>query len=142
MAFGSGGIFGVGLGGSIEKLFYLPEAHTDFILAVIGEEMGFIGVALTVTAFGWLVLRMIMIGNQAARLERYFSSLVAYGVSVWIGVQSLINMGVNVGLLPTKGLTLPLLSFGGSGLMMNCLAIGVLFRIDYENRVLMRGMSL
>ncbi len=142
MAFGSGGIFGVGLGGSIEKLFYLPEAHTDFILAVIGEEMGFVGVALTVAAFGWLVLRMIMIGNQAARLERYFSSLVAYGVSVWIGVQSLINMGVNVGLLPTKGLTLPLLSFGGSGLMMNCLAIGVLFRIDYENRILMKGMSL
>jgi cell division protein FtsW len=104
--------------------------------------MGFVGVALTVAAFGWLVLRMIMIGNQAARLERYFSSLVAYGVSVWIGVQSLINMGVNVGLLPTKGLTLPLLSFGGSGLMMNCLAIGVLFRIDYENRILMKGMSL
>jgi cell division protein FtsW len=142
MAFGRGELFGVGLGGSIEKLHYLPEPHTDFILAVIGEEMGFLGVALTVAAFGWLTLRMIMIGNQAARLERYFSALVAQGVAIWIGVQALINMGVNVGALPTKGLTLPLLSFGGSGLMMNCLAIGLIFRIDYENRALMKGINL
>ncbi|MDP4835918.1 MAG: putative lipid II flippase FtsW [Burkholderiales bacterium] len=142
MAFGLGGLFGVGLGDSIQKLHYLPEPHTDFILAVIGEEMGFIGVAVTVAAFGWLTLRMIIIGNQAARLERYFAALVAQGVAIWIGVQALINMGVNVGALPTKGLTLPLLSFGGSGLMMNCLAIGVIFRIDYENRALMKGINL
>ncbi|MBT6530666.1 MAG: putative lipid II flippase FtsW [Betaproteobacteria bacterium] len=142
MAFGRGELFGVGLGGSIEKLHYLPEPHTDFILAVIGEEMGFLGVAFTVTSFGWLTLRMIMIGNQAARLERYFSALVAQGVAIWIGFQALINMGVNVGALPTKGLTLPLLSFGGSGLMMNCIAIGLIFRIDYENRALMKGVNL
>ena len=142
MAFGLGGLFGVGLGDSIQKLHYLPEPHTDFILAVIGEEMGFVGVAVTVAAFGWLTLRMIMIGNQAARLERYFAALVAQGVAIWIGVQALINMGVNVGALPTKGLTLPLLSFGGSGLIMNCLAIGVIFRIDYENRALMKGVNL
>ena len=104
--------------------------------------MGFLGVVFTVTSFGWLTLRMIMIGNQAARLERYFSALVAQGVAIWIGFQALINMGVNVGALPTKGLTLPLLSFGGSGLMMNCIAIGLIFRIDYENRALMKGVNL
>ena len=142
MAFGRGELFGVGLGASIVKLYYLPDPHTDFILAVIGEETGFLGVTLTVAAFGWLTLRMIMIGNQAARLERYFSALVAQGVAIWIGVQALINMGVNLGALPTKGLTLPLLSFGGSGLMMNCLAIGLIFRIDYENRALMKGINL
>ena len=142
MAFGRGELFGVGLGASIVKLYYLPDSHTDFILAVIGEETGFLGVALTVAAFGWLTLRMIMIGNQAARLERYFSALVAQGVAIWIGAQAFINMGVNLGVLPTKGLTLPLLSFGGSGLMMNCLAIGLIFRIDYENRALMKGINL
>jgi cell division protein FtsW len=135
-------LFGVGLGASIVKLYYLPDSHTDFILAVIGEETGFVGVTLTVAAFGWLTLRMIMIGNQAARLERYFSALVAQGVAIWIGAQAFINMGVNLGVLPTKGLTLPLLSFGGSGLMMNCLAIGLIFRIDYENRALMKGINL
>ena len=142
MAFARGELFGVGLGSSIVKLYYLPDSHTDFILAVIGEETGFLGVALTVAAFGWLTLRMIMIGNQAARLERYFSALVAQGVAIWIGAQAFINMGVNLGVLPTKGLTLPLLSFGGSGLMMNCLAIGLIFRIDYENRALMKGINL
>jgi cell division protein FtsW len=142
MAFGRGELFGVGLGASIVKLYYLPDSHTDFILAVIGEETGFVGVTLTVAAFGWLTLRMIMIGNQAARLERYFSALVAQGVAIWIGAQAFINMGVNLGVLPTKGLTLPLLSFGGSGLMMNCLAIGLIFRIDYENRALMKGINL
>ena len=142
MAFGRGELFGVGLGASIVKLYYLPDSHTDFILAVLGEETGFVGVTLTVAAFGWLTLRMIMIGNQAARLERYFSALVAQGVAIWIGAQAFINMGVNLGVLPTKGLTLPLLSFGGSGLMMNCLAIGLIFRIDYENRALMKGINL
>lgn len=142
MAFARGELFGVGLGASIVKLYYLPDSHTDFILAVLGEETGFLGVALTVASFGWLTLRMIMIGNQAARLERYFSALVAQGVAIWIGAQAFINMGVNLGVLPTKGLTLPLLSFGGSGLMMNCLAIGLIFRIDYENRALMKGINL
>ncbi|MDA1331096.1 MAG: putative lipid II flippase FtsW [Proteobacteria bacterium] len=142
MAFAEGGFFGAGLGHSIHKLYYLPDPHTDFILAIIGEELGFVGVAVTVAAFGWLILRMIVIGNQAARLERYFSALVAQGIAIWFGLQALINMGVNLGALPTKGITLPLLSFGGSGLMMNCLAIGVIFRIAYENRALMRGVNL
>lgn len=142
MAVGRGGLFGVGLGASVGKVFYLPDAYTDFILAVIGEELGFVGVAATVGAFGWLTLRMIMIGNQSARLERYFPALVAQGIAIWIGIQAFINIGVNVGALPTKGITLPLLSFGGSGLMINCLAIGLIFRIDYENRVLMKGINL
>ncbi|MFZ9962563.1 MAG: putative lipid II flippase FtsW [Burkholderiales bacterium] len=141
MAFGRGGLFGVGLGGSVEKLFYLPEAHTDFILAVVGEELGFLGVAITITAFAWLVFKMVAIGNQAARLERYFPALVAQGAAIWLGAQAFINMGVNVGMLPTKGLTLPLLSFGGSGLMMNCLVLGIVARIDIENRQLLRGVN-
>jgi len=141
MAFGRGGLFGVGLGGSVEKLFYLPEAHTDFILAVVGEELGFLGVAITITAFAWLVFKMVAIGNQAARLERYYPALVAQGAALWLGAQAFINMGVNVGMLPTKGLTLPLLSFGGSGLMMNCLVLGIVARIDIENRQLLRGVN-
>jgi cell division protein FtsW len=142
IAFGRGEWFGVGLGASVEKLFYLPEAHTDFLLAVIAEELGFVGVAATVGAFAWLSLRAISIGNQAARLERYFSALVAQGVGLWIAVQTMINMGVNMGLLPTKGLTLPLLSYGGSGLVANCMALGLLMRVDYENRQMMKGYSL
>jgi cell division protein FtsW len=141
MAFGRGGLFGVGLGGSVAKLFYLPEAHTDFLLAIIGEELGFLGVAITITAFAWLVFKMVAIGNQAARLERYFPALVAQGAALWLGAQAFINMGVNVGMLPTKGLTLPLLSFGGSGLMMNCLVLGIVARIDIENRQLLRGVN-
>ena len=142
IAFGRGEWFGVGLGASVEKLFYLPEAHTDFLLAVIAEELGFFGVVLTIAAFAWLSLRAIAIGNQAARLERYFPALVAQGVALWIAVQTLINMGVNMGLLPTKGLTLPLLSYGGSGLVANCMALGLLMRVDYENRQLMKGYTL
>ena len=142
IAFGRGEWLGVGLGASVEKLFYLPEAHTDFLLAVIAEELGFFGVVATIGAFAWLSLRAISIGNQAARLERYFSALVAQGVGLWIAVQTMINMGVNMGLLPTKGLTLPLLSYGGSGLVANCMALGLLMRVDYENRQLMKGYSL
>jgi len=142
IAFGRGEWFGVGLGASVEKLFYLPEAHTDFLLAVIAEELGFVGVITTIGAFAWLSLRAISIGNQAARLERYFSALVAQGVGLWIAVQTMINMGVNMGLLPTKGLTLPLLSYGGSSLVANCMALGLLMRVDYENRQLMKGYSL
>ncbi len=141
IAFGRGEWFGVGLGASVEKLFYLPEAHTDFLLAVIAEELGFVGVAVVVGLFAWLVLRAFAIGRQAVSLERPFAALVAHGIGTWLCVQSFINMGVNMGVLPTKGLTLPLMSFGGSGILANCVALAVLLRIDHENRQLMRGLS-
>lgn len=137
IAFGRGEWFGVGLGGSVEKLFYLPEAHTDFLLAVIAEEMGLVGVLVVVGLFALIVQRAFAIGQQAVVLERLFAALVAMGIGIWIGVQSIINMGVNVGLMPTKGLTLPLMSFGGSGILANCIAMGILLRIDWENRQLM-----
>ena len=142
IAFGRGELFGVGLGGSVEKLFYLPEAHTDFLLAVIAEELGFAGVVLVIVLFGLLVQRAFVIGRQAVALDRLYSALVAQGVGIWIGVQGFINMGVNMGLLPTKGLTLPLMSFGGSGILANCVALAVLLRVDWENRQLMRGAKL
>jgi cell division protein FtsW len=141
IAFGRGEWTGVGLGASVEKLFYLPEAHTDFLLAVIGEELGLIGVAIVVLLFGALTVRAFAIGAQSARLERYFAALVAQGVGIWLGVQALINMGVNMGLLPTKGLTLPFLSYGGSGLLANCCALGLLLRVAHENRLLMKGRA-
>ncbi|MCC4117907.1 putative lipid II flippase FtsW [Aromatoleum toluclasticum] len=141
IAFGRGEWFGVGLGASVEKLFYLPEAHTDFLLAVIAEELGFVGVLTIVVLFAILVHRAMMIGREAIKLERYFSGLVAMGIGLWIGVQSFINMGVNTGLLPTKGLTLPLMSFGGSGIVANCVALAILLRVDWENRQVMRGRS-
>lgn len=140
IAFGRGEWFGVGLGASVEKLFYLPEAHTDFLLAVIGEELGFVGVVVVVGLFALLVQRCFAVGRQALLLERVFAGLTAQGIGIWIGWQAFINMGVNMGLLPTKGLTLPLMSFGGSGIVANCLAIAVLLRVDYENRRLMRGL--
>ena len=139
IAFGRGEVLGVGLGASVEKLFYLPEAHTDFLLAVIGEELGFVGVAVVIGLFTWLTLRAFAVGSQAAKLERYFPALVAQGIGIWLAVQAIINMGVNLGLLPTKGLTLPFLSFGGSGLLANCAALALLLRIDWESRQLMRG---
>ncbi|SMC26670.1 cell division protein FtsW [Andreprevotia lacus DSM 23236] len=139
IAFGRGEWHGVGLGASVEKLSYLPEAHTDFLMAIIAEELGFIGVAFVVLMFGFIVFRAFMIGVQAAKLDRAYQALVAQGIAIWIGVQAVINIGVNMGLMPTKGLTLPLLSFGGSGIVANLLALGVLLRIDYENRQLMRG---
>ena len=141
IAFGRGEWFGVGLGASVEKLFYLPEAHTDFLLAVIAEELGLVGVAVVIGLFLWLVLRAFAIGRQAALRERHFSALVAQGIGIWIGFQALINMGVNMGLLPTKGLTLPLMSFGGSGLLVNFAALAILLRIDWESRQLARGMT-
>jgi cell division protein FtsW len=142
IAFGRGEWLGVGLGASVEKLFYLPEAHTDFLLAVIAEELGLAGVALVIGLFVWLVLRAFAIGRQAALRERHFASLAAQGIGVWLGFQALINMGVNMGLLPTKGLTLPLMSFGGSGLLANCVAVAILLRIDWENRQLARGLRV
>jgi cell division protein FtsW len=142
IAFGRGEWLGVGLGASIEKLFYLPEAHTDFLLAVIAEELGFAGVAAVITLFLFLVHRAFAVGRQAASLERYYAALVAQGIGVWLAAQAFINMGVNMGLLPTKGLTLPLLSFGGTGIVVTCMALAILMRIDWENRYLMRGGSL
>jgi cell division protein FtsW len=140
IAFGRGEWLGVGLGASVEKLHYLPEAHTDFLLAVIAEELGLAGVVLVIVLFAWVVLRAFAIGRQAAMRERHFHALAAQGIAIWIGFQALINMGVNMGLLPTKGLTLPLMSFGGSGLIVNCVAIAMLIRIDWENRQLARGL--
>jgi cell division protein FtsW len=140
IAFGRGEWFGVGLGASVEKLLYLPEAHTDFLLAVIAEELGFAGVVTVVGLFAWIVLRAFSMAKEAIENERYFSALLAQGLGVWIGVQGIINMGVNMGLLPTKGLTLPLLSFGGSGILANCIAMAILLRIDYENRRLQKGL--
>jgi cell division protein FtsW len=142
IAFGRGEWLGVGLGASVEKLFYLPEAHTDFLLAVVAEELGFAGVATVITLFLFLVARAFAVGRQAASLERYYAALVAQGVGVWLAAQAFINMGVNMGLLPTKGLTLPFLSFGGTGIVVNCVAVAILLRIDFENRYLMRGGSL
>lgn len=139
IAFGRGELFGVGLGASVEKLHYLPEAHTDFILAVVGEELGFAGVISVLAAYYWLVRRAFAIGRQAIKLDRVFSGLVAEGVGIWIGVQVVINAGVATGLFPTKGLTLPIMSYGGSSLMATIAAIALLLRADRENRILMRG---
>ena len=141
IAFGRGEWLGVGLGASVEKLFYLPEAHTDFLLAVIAEELGFAGVALVIALFAWLVSRAFAIGRQASQHERHFAALAAQGIGIWFGFQALINMGVNMGLLPTKGLTLPLMSYGGSGLLANFVALAILLRIDWENRQLSRGLN-
>lgn len=142
IAFGRGEWFGVGLGASVEKLFYLPEAHTDFVLAVIAEELGFVGVAAVIVAFAWIVARAFAIGRRAMSLDRYFPALIAQGVGLWIGVQAIINVGVNTGMLPTKGLTLPLVSFGGSAMVASCCALAVLLRVDWENRQLMRGFTV
>ena len=142
IAFGRGEWFGVGLGASVEKLLYLPEAHTDFLLAVIAEELGFVGVLTVLGLFVWIVIRAFGIGKEAVANERYFAALLAQGLGVWIGVQGIINIGVNMGVLPTKGLTLPLLSFGGSGILANCIAMAVLLRIDFENRRLQKGLPV
>jgi len=142
IAFGRGEWLGVGLGGSVEKLFYLPEAHTDFILSVLAEELGFVGVTIVVILFAGLIRRAFVIGRLAAKLDMPFSALVAQGIGVWIGLQAVINMGVNMGVLPTKGLTLPLLSFGGSSITAICIALAVLLRIDWENRQRLRGLTV
>ena len=139
IAFGRGEWFGQGLGSSVEKLHYLPEAHTDFLLAVVGEELGFVGVACVIVAFFWLARRLFHIGRQAIALDRVFAGLFAQGIGIWVGGQAFINMGVNLGVLPTKGLTLPLMSYGGSAILMNMVALAIVVRIDVENRQLMRG---
>jgi cell division protein FtsW len=139
IAIGRGEIFGVGLGGSVEKLHWLPEAHTDFLLAVIGEEFGLVGVLLLIGLFMWITRRIMHIGRQSIALDQVFAGLVAQGVGLWMGFQSFINIGVNLGALPTKGLTLPLMSFGGSAIVLNLVALALVMRIDAENRQLMRG---
>ena len=139
IALGRGEIFGQGLGASLEKLHYLPEAHTDFLLAVIGEELGFVGVAVVIGLFFWMTRRLFHIGRQAIALDRVFAGLLCQGVGIWMGFQTFINMGVNLGLLPTKGLTLPLMSYGGSAILMNLISLAMVLRVDIENRALMRG---
>ena len=139
IAFGRGEIFGVGLGGSVEKLHWLPEAHTDFLLAVIGEEFGLIGVVVLIALFLWLTRRIMHIGRQAIALDQVFSGLVAQGVGLWMGFQAFINIGVNLGALPTKGLTLPLMSYGGSAILLNLVALAIVLRVDFENRQMMKG---
>ncbi len=139
IAFGRGEVMGVGLGGSVEKLHWLPEAHTDFLLAVIGEELGLIGVLVAIGLFLWMTRRIMVIGRQAIALDRVFAGLLAQGVGIWMGFQAFINMGVNLGALPTKGLTLPLMSYGGSAIMMNLVALAIVLRVDHENRQMMRG---
>lgn len=142
MAFGRGGWFGVGLGASMEKRFYLSQAHTDFILAIISEELGFVGVIVLGCAYVWLVWRTFQIGRQAYNLELYFGAFVARGMGLWIGIQSFVNFGVNVGILPTKGLTLPLISYGGSSMMVMIVALALVLRVDWENRRVMRGFKI
>jgi cell division protein FtsW len=139
IAFGRGELFGQGLGGSVEKLHYLPEAHTDFLLAVVGEELGLVGVVSVIFAFFWLTRRVFHIGRQAIALDRVFAGLMAQGIGIWMGGQAFINMGVNLGVLPTKGLTLPLMSYGGSAVLVNLVALAIVLRVDIENRQLMRG---
>jgi cell division protein FtsW len=140
IAFGRGGWFGVGLGKSIQKLFYLPEAHTDFLFAVIAEELGLVGLLVVVGLFAFLVVRIFMIGRKAQQLGQHFAGFLAYGFGLWIAMQFAVSMGVNSGLLPTKGLTLPFMSYGGSSMLVNCITIAVLLRIDYENRMLSVGL--
>lgn len=140
IAFGRGEWLGVGLGASVEKQLYLPEAHTDFLMAVIAEELGLLGVSVVILLFAWLLIRMFRIAREAIANERYFAALMVQGIAIWIGVQSIINIGVNMGALPTKGLTLPLLSYGGSGILANCIALAMVLRVDYENRRLQKGL--
>lgn len=139
IAFGRGELFGVGLGGSVEKLAYLPEPHTDFIMAVWAEETGFAGVLVVLFLFYWLIRHAFEIGRQAIKLERYFAGLLAHGIGIWFGVQVFINIGVASGALPTKGLTLPFVSYGGSAVVVSLIAMGLLMRVDFENKIHMRG---
>lgn len=134
IAFGRGGWLGVGLGDSVQKLFYLPEAHTDFLFAVLAEELGLVGVLLVLVLYSILTFRGLLIGYTAYSQDRLFAAFTAYGLTFWLGLQAAINMGVNSGLLPTKGLTLPMLSYGGASVVINCIVIALLLRIDHENR--------
>lgn len=141
IAFGRGGWFGVGLGKSIQKMFYLPEAHTDFLFAVIAEELGLLGMFIVMGLFLLLVIRIFMIGRMAQRSDRAYAGFLAYGFGLWMAIQFTVSIGVNSGLLPTKGLTLPMMSYGGSSVLVNCIVIAVLLRIDHENRLAALGMG-
>lgn len=140
IAFGRGGWFGVGLGNSIQKMFYLPEAHTDFLFAVIAEELGLIGMIIVILLFSLLVIRMFLIGRMSQQLNKHFAGFLAYGFGLWIAIQFIVSIGVNSGLLPTKGLTLPLMSYGGSSILVNCIVIALILRIDHENRLSRLGI--
>jgi cell division protein FtsW len=142
MAIGRGGIFGMGLGAGVSKHYYLPEAHTDFILAVTAEELGLIGVLIVVSAYAWITWRAFKIGRDARLNEQHFSSLVAQGIGTLFGLQSMINIAVNMGFAPTKGLTLPLMSYGGSGMIASLVALSILLRIDWENRRIAKGYQV
>ncbi|MGV8960490.1 MAG: putative lipid II flippase FtsW [Stenotrophomonas sp.] len=132
MAIGRGEWTGVGLGASIQKLNYLPEAHTDFIFSVIAEELGFVGVCLVLALYALLVGRALWLGARCVEMKRHFSGYIAFGIGLWISLQSFVSVGVNLGILPTKGLTLPLISSGGSSVMVTCVAMGLLLRVSYE----------
>ena len=141
IAFGRGGWSGMGLGNSIQKQFYLPESHTDFLFSVIGEELGLVGMLVVIALFTFLSMRIFWIGRQAQKLERHFAGFLAYGFGLWLAMQFTVSMGVDLGVLPTKGLTLPLVSYGGSSMLVNCIVIALLLRIDYENRMIMLGLK-
>jgi len=141
IAIGTGGWFGTGLGGSVQKLFYLPESHTDFLFAVLSEELGFVGILIVVMLYAIVFFRSFRIAAQAERSGNLFAAYMAYGIGIWLSMQAIINMGVNIGLLPTKGLTLPLMSYGGSSLIVCCMAVGLLMRIHYETSGVMKQAS-
>lgn len=140
IAFGRGGWLGVGLGMSIQKVFYLPEAHTDFLFAVIAEELGLVGMLVVLALLTLFVLKIFAIGRRAQQLEQHFAAFLAYGFALWFAIQFCVNLGVNIGMLPTKGLTLPLMSYGGSSMLVSCVAIALIFRVDYENRMITFGL--
>jgi cell division protein FtsW len=142
MAVGRGEWFGAGLGASVHKLSYLPEAHTDFIMAVIAEELGFVGVCVVIALYAGLVTRALWVGLQCMEMRRHFAGYCAFGIALWIGIQSTVSIGVNLGLLPTKGLTLPLISYGGSSFAMTLAAMGLLLRISYELERARRQVAL
>jgi cell division protein FtsW len=137
IAIGRGELFGVGLGNSLQKLSYLPEAHTDFLFAILAEELGLVGVMAVIGLFSWIVLHAFGIAMQAERLGLHYAAYVSYGIGLAIGLQAGINLGVNMGLLPTKGLTLPFMSYGGSSMLVACVMLAILIRIDYENQLML-----
>lgn len=141
IAFGRGGVWGTGLGESVQKLFYLPEAHTDFLFAVLAEELGLIGILVILLLYFILIARGFVIAKRAHHQNSMYISFVAFGITLWLALQVMINIGVNAGLLPTKGLTLPLMSSGGSSLLITCVAIAILFRVDYESRRQAMGLT-
>jgi cell division protein FtsW len=141
MAIGDGGWFGAGLGGGVQKLFYLPEAHNDFIFAVLAEEFGFIGMLVVLALYAWLVFRAFNIGFQADKSGQHYGAYVAYGVGFWMGFQVILHIGVNLALLPPKGLTLPLMSYGGSSILITLMALALLMRVHRETQVALFGVA-